>query len=66
MGRRSETVTKGEKLTYIREELKRFRGEAERFKSVRYACTESEWIALKLSCSVAEAERLIRLATGSH
>jgi len=50
-------MTKAEKLAYIREEL-------ERFKTVRTTSTAGEWIALKLSCSVAEAERLIWLAKG--
>jgi hypothetical protein len=50
-------MTKAEKLAYIREEL-------ERFKTVRTTSTEGEWIALKLSCSIGEAERLIWLAKG--
>jgi hypothetical protein len=51
-------MTKKEKLAYILEEL-------ERFKTVkRTTTTEAEWIALKLSCPVNEAARLIWLARG--
>jgi len=58
MGEDPFSMTRNEKLQYIREEL-------ERYKGVRsQAATEAEWIAFKLSCSVKEAARLIWLARG--